>query len=277
MTPGNTPSHPAQAEIPSTADYTIPFNFAEHGARYRRSNHDCEPDGIKYVLFVLDTSGSIGINTFNTMKERLSCLVPLFCDPIKVAVMTFNHEYYMEFCFDCYDGNTCEDRRNAGTAIRNIIYRSGLTHTGGAMRCLDQDILSYGSQLCGIEHDINNCFQIVFITDGGSNDPRLNVCDEVQHLHLDSRVTVHAMGIGNNVNNAEINCIRGSNPASSYFYFNTFDEFNEKLNTLVTLLGRPEVGVDGVEPYTCLTDTDNPSDSPLGTDAEWCGPGSCFQ
>ena len=52
-----------------------PFNFLEHGTRYRRQDTDCKPDGIQHILFVLDTSGSIGQANFNKVKEALSLLV----------------------------------------------------------------------------------------------------------------------------------------------------------------------------------------------------------
>ena len=96
----------------------LAFDVAEHGARYRRCN--CVPDGIQHILFVLDTSGSIGESDFNRVTAKLSELVILFCKPIKVAVMTFDHEYFVEFCFNCFD-NTCDGRSMTSTAISTII------------------------------------------------------------------------------------------------------------------------------------------------------------
>ena len=264
----NIPTHPALPKVLPTD--TISFDIGEHGARYRRQSQNCQPGGIKYILFVLDTSGSITINDFNRMTNALGCLVPLFCDPIKVAVMTFDHDYFMEFCFDCYDGNACEDRKNAGNAIRSIRHRRGNTHTGGAARCLCQDILRFDSQLCGIEHDVNNCFEVVFITDGRSNDPRLEVCDEIGCLHTDTRVNTHVMGIGN-FNKAEIECI--TEDASSYFFFDNFNEFESKLSDVVELL-RFSNGEGGGGSYTCATVADS-STTPVNNNADWCGLDLC--
>ena len=262
----NIPTAPAHALPKVLPTNTIPFDIVEHGARYRRQSQNCQPGGIKYVLFVLDTSGSITIEEFDRMTNALGCLVPLFCDPIKVAVMTFDHDYFMEFCFDCYDGNTCEDRKNAGNAIRSIRHRRGYTHTGGAARCLCQDILHFDSQLCGVNHDVNNCFEVVFITDGQSNDPRLQVCDEIRCLHSDTRVRTHVMGIGNRINQDEMDCI--TTDASSYFFFENFNEFQTKLSGVVELL-RFSKEQGGGGSYTCATVTD--SSSPVNNNVDWCG------
>ena len=205
------------------------------------------------------------------MTNALGCLVPLFCDPIKVAVMTFDHNYFMEFCFNCYDSNTCEDRKNAGNAIRSIRHRRGWTHTGGAARCLCQDILHFDSQLCGIDHDVNNCFEVVFITDGRSNDPRLQVCDEIRCLHLDRRVKTHVMGIGNRISQDEIDCI--TSDASSYFFFENFDVFEERLTGVVELL-RFSNGPAGDGSYTCAVVEDSTT-SPVDNTAAWCGLDLC--
>ena len=271
----NIPTHPDPALPKVLPTDTIPFDTVEHGARYRRQSQNCQPGGIKYVLFVLDTSGSINIEDFNRMTNALGCLVPLFCDPIKVAVMTFDHDYYMEFCFDCYDGNTCEDRKNAGNAIRSIPHRRGWTHTGGAARCLCQDILHFDSQLCGIDHDVNNCFEVVFITDGRSNDPQpeLQVCDEIRCLHNDRRVKLHVMGIGDSIDQDEIDCITGPNRASSYFFFENFDVFVDQLTAVVQLL-REYGGPAGGGLYTCAVVEDSTT-SPVDNTADWCGLDLC--
>ena len=64
-------------------DDPIPFDFLEHGKRYRRQTTDCQPDGTRHILFMLDTSGSIGKTEFDKMTTALSTLVTLFCLPEK--------------------------------------------------------------------------------------------------------------------------------------------------------------------------------------------------
>ena len=97
-------------------------------------------------LFVLDMS--VTDAEFHRMTGALSFLVALFCKPIKVAAMTFDHQFYIEFCFDCF----------------------------AAIDCVCSTLLK---PICGLDPDAT-CIDIVFITDGKSNDPSRDVCDEAR-------------------------------------------------------------------------------------------------
>ena len=46
-------------------------------------------------------------------------LVLLFCNKIKVAVMTFDDQYFIEFCFDKYN-NTVLDRLEIQNTIKYV-------------------------------------------------------------------------------------------------------------------------------------------------------------
>ena len=221
----------------------IPFDMTLHGSRYRRKI-TCYPDNTQYILFMLDTSGSIGQDNFEAMTSTLGRLVPLFCRPIRIGVMTFNHEYYVEFCFDFYD-NKCQGREDAGDAISEIDYRSGNTHTGGAVQCACDFMLSPD---CGLPPGAS-CIDVVVITDGLSNGPR-PVCDQVQCLHDRYGVETYAIGIGI-ANQIELDCI--SNHTSdpfNLFAFESFANFQSNLTVLLTMLGTqdPETNTK----YTCV-------------------------
>ena len=165
------------------------------------------------------------------MKNSISKFVKLVCKPVKIAVMTFNHNYQLEFCFDCY-GNTCQDRNNTATKIQNIPYRGGLTHTAGAARCACNFLLS---QRCGLDPSAN-CIDVVFITDGYSNDPTRRICSEVSCLHNRAGVNTYAIGIGNGVRQSELNCITGSSNTNGIFNFQSVDEFNNAISEIVQRL-----------------------------------------
>ena len=235
----------------------LAFDVAEHGARYRRCN--CVPDDIQHILFVLDTSGSIGESDFNRVTAKLSTLVWLFCKPIKVAVMTFDHEYFVEFCFNCFD-NTCDGRFMAKTAISTINYshnRFGTryTHTGGAAQCVCDHMLSL---TCDLPLDAN-CIDVIFITDGQSNDPNRDVCTDILCLHNRPGVKTFAMGIGL-TNSLEIECITDSDDIGpnefSFFNYPTFDEFEAFFDTVVELLlieaQDPNSEYECINPQTAL-------------------------
>ena len=236
------------AKPPPLAYDPIPFNVADYGARYRRRG-SCKPDGIQHIVFVLDTSSSIGKEEFESLTAALSALPPLFCRPIRISVLTFDHEYFVEFCFDCFD-NTCSGRLDAGSAIRKIqFHRPGarFTHTAGAAKCVCDLILT---TKCGLDADAS-CIDVVFITDGRSNDPYRNVCDDVSCLHNRYGVNTIAIGIGD-VDKQEINCIgEGDIGYGQYAYnFYSYYEFENVLQEIVYILSTSYDDYSG-EPFAC--------------------------
>ena len=133
----------------------------------------------------------------------------LFCNQVHVAVMTFNHAFHLEFCFNCYE-NDLAGRKNLSQAIKNITYREGHTYTAGAARCACMDLLQ---ESCGLPQE-TECLGVVFITDGQSNDPFLQICEEVRCLHNRS-LNTYAIGVGN-FNYDEIQCIQNSTEISIF-------------------------------------------------------------
>lgn len=228
------------------ANDPVPFDWGEHGKRFQRQVFpNCRGNGIQYILFMLDTSGSIGRHNFNQMTSALSNLTALFCKPVRIAAMTFNHEYHVEFCFDCFD-NTCGGRQEASNAMRNIEYRGGLTHTGGAAMCACDFLLS---PRCGINPD-TNCTDVVIITDGKSNDPTHEVCTEIQCLHNRLGVNTYAIGIGSSVRQAELDCITEASNSMSVFKYSTFANFEARLKNIIRLLLTQDSKAS--ELYTCV-------------------------
>ena len=238
----------------------MPFEWDKHHHRFRRQTGSCET---QHILFLLDTSGSIGSSDFTKVKNSVSEFVKLVCRPVKIAVMTFNHNYKIEFCFNCYD-NTCHDRINTATKIQNIPYRGGLTHTAGAARCACNVLLG---QSCGLDPSAN-CIDVVFITDGRSNDPTRRICSEVRCLHNRAGVNTYAIGIGNNVLQSELNCITESSNANGIFNFQSVDEFNNAISGIVQRLRDSAINsaLTGSEnQYQCL----NP-DAPTAPTSNAC-------
>ena len=230
----------------------LPFNFIEHGARYRRSYDNCEPNGRKYVLFILDTSGSIGHENFVKMTATLSLLVHKFCSPVKVAAMTFSHKHFLEFCFDCHrsDLNGRDAIRNA---MKSIPYRGGSTHTGGATQCACDFMLT---SECGLESVVSGdrCIDIVYITDGLSNGP-ISPCNVIDCFYniSQAQVKVIAIGITNRVRESELECIvtpadgaiSANNVTNYLFQFDRFDMFEKVINDSINFLENTQ--------YECLS------------------------
>ena len=180
--------------------------------------------------------------------------------------MTFNHEFKQEFCFDCFDSD-CTGRTTAVDAIKAIDYRRGYTHTGGATKCACDAFLSSS---CGLPDDAS-CIDVVYITDGKSNDPTLKVCDEVRCLHSRYGVNTYAIGIGNGVDQAELDCITNFSNSASIFSFMSFSDFETKLGELEQRLINDlfQTGT-GTPKYECIAPVD--PDSTAGTQCP-LGPG----
>ena len=229
---------PSVEPLPLPVD-PIPFHYSQHHARYRRRVQStyCEsPDSVRHVLFMLDTSGSIGRENFMSMTDSVSKLVRYFCCKTKVAMMVFNHYHFLEFCFDCFD-NDCDGRRAVRDKIRNIPYRGGRTHTGSATQCACDTILT---PECGFD-----MCDVVYITDGRSNDPKLKVCETVGCLHNqpNADVNVYAFAIGDNINEDELNCIAGSDnrnhQGNAIFRVPDFQSFSEAINDMAVAFSDP--------------------------------------
>ena len=206
-----------------------------HRFRQQRQTDICKDSSVKRsVLFVLDTSGSIGRQSFERMTAALSNLTSFFCYPVQFALMTFNHRRWLEFCFNCFE-NTLAGRIAAGQAIANATYRSGATHSGKAARCVCNELINI--QKCGLFQ--SSCIDVVFITDGHSNGP-LEVCQEVKCLHNNQYRTINTYAIGiNNYDRAEIQCISKYSSKETVFSFESFDKFQQYLNNVTTALTSP--------------------------------------
>jgi hypothetical protein len=241
----------ATVNAPPLAEKPIPFDITEHGKRFRRQTLHPHCTGDQYILFVLDTSGSVGKANFDKVTSVLSELVLFFCSPIKIAVMTFDHEYFAEFCFDCFD-NSCGGRVDARQAFLDIDYkydRTGTrwTHTAGAAQCACDFMLT---STCGLPPDAG-CIDVVFITDGRSNDPHLDVCQEVRCLHRRYGTTTFALGIGH-PNPAELECISDADENTFHiFNFQNFDKFELVFLELVDKLLQGQIAPSG-DPYVCI-------------------------
>ena len=199
---------------------------------------------------------------FQRMTTAIGDIVPLFCDNIKIAVVSYNEDINVEFCFGCYNlcsfesilAGTCINQRTAvSNAIKNIQYREGLTSTGVATRCVSDQILnpSWG---CGVDTS-SECVDVIFVTDGQSNGPLSypQTCEEItclkNHPQWCGRVNTYAIAIGSGVNQAEVDCLTRHDEDSIYSVAN-FAEFEALVNRARMLLGDPTTG------YFCVKQSD---------------------
>ncbi len=176
------------------------------------------------------------------MKNAVGKLVPLFCKQVQFAMVTFSSDINLEFCFDCFE-NTFSGREKTKNAISNSKYHASGTKTGAATKCICDQLLKPS---CGLKN--KNCLDVVYITDGKSNDNQYRVCNEIQCLHKHSGINTYAIGI-NNYNQAELDCISDSSNSASAFQYDSFDEFEKSIQKVIERIYESLVNGNN---YSCL-------------------------
>ena len=207
-------------------DNSIPLPFdlekeLKKAHRHRRGTTSTQ----RYILFMLDTSGSIGNEGFTEVKDVLHEFIPLFCsEEIKFAVMTFSHIMKQEICFKCQQGN--QDKNKVKLAVKSIKYRGGGTDTGTAAQCACSHMLS---SACGyFPRRLNPpSIDVLFFTDGKSNGP-VDVCDAVRCFENFRNINVFTIGIGSSIRQSELRCIVGNlGDRNSAFFVSSFDQLTQ--------------------------------------------------
>ena len=209
-------------EAVSTLDDDIipePFDIEEHlsvvkANRQKRSTGNQE----RYVLFVIDASGSIGSTRYRDAVNVLGDLSPLFCGA-KLAVMTYSNYVYREICFNCKQDNPLKIR----DTIRSLTYHRGLTASGDAVKCACDYMFN---SPCGFPRNSRNnspLVDVLFLTDGHSNRGE-DVCEATKCLNSINNINVFPIAIGKNNDYNELHCIRGSSGGNELLM--TLTDFN---------------------------------------------------
>ena len=175
------------------------------------------------IVFVLDASGSIGSSNFVRMKDFVKSVVSNFeigADKTRVGVIRYATSASIVIPL----GST-DDSLLLNNSITNIIYTSGGTATHLALNLLDI-AFSNARTSEGVPR-----VAVVF-TDGQSNSPSLTI-QAAQAVHS-TGIVVYSFGIGNNVDNDELNAIASS--SSNVFVISDFSpgQFADKLLPLQT-------------------------------------------
>ena len=222
--------------------------FCVHAAKQAAVITMC--NNIMYSLSWTPLEASGIEDQFNRMKAAIGKLPRLFCKQVRFALITFSSYVNLEFCFNCFD-NTAVGRGAVKSAIESVAYRGGSSYTGGTVQCVCEELLS--SQ-CGSSRS-PDCLDVVFITDGKSNDPNLEVCDEVHCLHNRLAVNTYAIGISSGAGFSrtydvnELNCITEFSDLFSAFQYESFDDFEQSIEHIQLLL----LQVLPNSPQSCFT------------------------
>ena len=257
------PTESLQANLQSVVEEpdvpVVPFNMDEvvgaiHARRRRQicPDSDTQPaqDRIRYVLFILDTSASIGSANFMEVKRILADLSATLCDHLRVALLTFGADFNLEFCFNCY--NNSNDIRDA---IMNTVYRHGAwTRTTAATRCACQTMLTTE---CGLPYSVYTPnIDVVYLTDGRHNGKcsGTTLTDELDCFHSDSRpnINTYAIGIGR-ASLDSVNAMAKVRDPNDAHVFNveTFEDLKLLFSLISDLLSTDADG-DGVPDFSCI-------------------------
>ena len=158
----------------------------------------CPVSGIDLV-FLLDSSGSIGSSNFELIKKFVTNVVnglDIGPNDIQVAVIKYSSSVNTEFHLDEYDNKDAVLQ-----AISNIIHTAGgntYTHLG-LQAVLDE----FNNNARPVEEGVP---RVAFVlTDGESHDPQATI-DAARKLH-DVKIEVYAVGIGDGPNSDELSAI----------------------------------------------------------------------
>ena len=160
------------------------------------------------LIFVLDSSGSIGSYNFQLMKNFTADVVRnlnIGPDETRVGLVLYSTSASAQFSLNSHMTDT-----SLLEAIDNITYTGGGTNTGAAISiCIQQFNTSYGAR-----QKSNGIPRIaIVVTDGRSNNANATIT-AAEMAHSEG-ILSYAVGIGNNVNMEELATI-ATDPNSQY-------------------------------------------------------------
>ena len=217
-----------------------------NGIHERRRRQTCSNGNTRYVLFVVDTSGSIGASTFNKVRDLLANISEKLCDRLRVAMMTYSHNINLEFCFNCHT-----DRRDIFNAIKRVQYRGGATHTTDATKCACDTLLTPECGLPGGRTTSN--IDIVYLTDGYHNGPcKSNLTKEVICFHNQRNINTYAIAVGSAAFKS-VQILENPHDLNDSHIFNVdnLDELERTFQLILQILS--EKHSDGNPIYTCFS------------------------
>ena len=161
------------------------------------SPSECNIAGIDLV-FVLDSSGSIGSTNFRTIRNFVNTFVnTLEIGPTRSQVGVIRYSGSAQVLFNL---NTYSDRTSLMSAVSNIRYTRGGTDTADALYLLAiQGFVGARPLSEGVPR------VAIVVTDGMSNNPAETVI-AAQALRQNELITTYAVGIGG-ANITELNAI----------------------------------------------------------------------
>ena len=131
----------------------------------KRKKRKTLPPATRNVIFVLDSSASIGRSTYQRILNVLSDVASLLCGDVAVGMVTYATVIDLEFCPTCLRSlDQSVYLTSVVNKIKSARYHAGSTKTGETLKCLSEKLLP--SPDCVIK---TQPIQLVFLVDGRSD------------------------------------------------------------------------------------------------------------
>ncbi|XP_071091672.1 uncharacterized protein [Haliotis cracherodii] len=167
------------------------------------------------IVFMLDSSGSVGSSNFNLLLTFVKSIVQDFdvaSNKIRIGVEKFSSRPYLEFHLNQYS-----NKQDVLNAVTNIKYVSGGTNTGDALKYLQDNMFNTKN---GDRPGVPNI--AIIITDGRSNKP--DQTKTFAKAARDKGTQVFSVGVGKGISMAELNEM-ASDPDSAHVM--SVDDFSK--------------------------------------------------
>ena len=207
------------------------------------------------ILFVLDTSNSVGPENFKIMTSAVSEFTKHLCGNVKVAVVKFNQHTFLDICFDCITDN---NPLSLSRYISNITYETSGQEEADIVSTMQRINEHLFNDSCG-DHSNSDCIDIVYITNRQFNIDKGSSAGIVLPSHrlglplhdsICNKTRVYAIGIGTNVDIDELKCIADiemETPQDTVFQFDSFVDFRKAVSRSVQYIYRKKKCCDKVQ------------------------------
>ncbi|XP_036358133.1 uncharacterized protein LOC115210527 [Octopus sinensis] len=192
------------------------------------------------IVFVMDSSASVGYKNFHKMLDFVEKLVDKFeIGPkhIQIGAMSYNSRPHLEFHLNKFNSKSAIKK-----AISKIHYKVGNTYTDQAINFMHYHMFTHAN---GARTNVPKIG--VIITDGESTLPEDTKLEAEAARH--SNITLISIGIGSSISRKELNEI-ATDPDSSHV-FNARD-FNNLIHIVDTVANKTCVAIPkDVKPKDC--------------------------
>jgi len=158
---------------------------------------DCAEKGAADIVFLLDSSGSVGVENFDLMKNFTKSIVDEFAigpNAVQFGIVIFSTPVIGAFKLNQYS-----DREELKKAIDGIEFKDGETHTGKALEYLREHTFTRQE---GYRSNPNIPKVAIVITDGHSTH-KDKTKEQAQKLK-EQDVEIYSIGVGNDVDEEEL-------------------------------------------------------------------------